>query len=356
MKIFFDVSTLNPQKITGVGVYMLQLLRHFNLQNDVTVIPSVKLSRFKNKQKIETLLPQYKCKTFLPFKLFSEAGSLYHGPDFKLNIKGPLKRVVTIHDMVVFEEQYNKPEFYKKGIHEMTKVLNSSLDAVIVNSEFTKSQVLRFFPQLKNKIHVTYLGCDRNKFVSSNRVSQNINLPQKYILFLGTLEKRKNVLGVIRAFEILKSRGFNQKLVLAGAWGFGSDEIKMALENSPVKEHIIHLNYVSDNDLPELYQRADVFFFPSWYEGFGIPVLEAMSLGCPVVTSAGGALQEVCGEAAVFTNPANPDAAAQALGQILSDRDLQSLLREKGLVRAQSFTWQKCADETIQVYKKVLSV
>lgn len=354
MRIYFDVSTLNPQKVTGVGVYMLQLLRCFVNQNGVELIPSVKLSRIKNKKNIETLLPQKTCKVLSPVKFFAEPGALYHGPDFKMNVCGRIPRVVTIHDMVVFEEKYNHPEFYKKGIGEMTKVLSSSsLDAVIVNSQFTKSQVLRFFPHLQDRIYVTYLGCNRTTAVSN---PFTLELPEKYILFLGTLEKRKNVLGLIKAFEVLRSQGFQEKLVLAGAWGFGSEEIQKVLASSPAKDHILHLNYVPDESLSELYHRAQLFFFPSWYEGFGIPVLEAMTLGCPVVTSSGGALQEVCGDAALFADPANIQEMVETLKKVLSEKTLRESLQEKGLVRARKFTWEQCAQDTLHVYKKVLKI
>lgn len=331
---------------------MLQLLHHFANQSEVTVVPSIKLSRIKNKKNIEKLLGQKKCKVLPPVKFFAESESLYHGPDFKLNICGRIPRLVTIHDMVVFEEKYNRPEFYQKGIGEMTRVLkNTALDAVIVNSEFTKSQVLRFFPHLQNKIHVTYLGCDRTTSVLS---PGSMKLPEKYILFLGTLEKRKNVLGVLKAFEILRAQGFQEKLVLAGAWGFGAEEIQKAIELSPVKEHILRLDYVPKENLSELYQRAQVFFFPSWYEGFGIPVLEAMTLKCPVVTSSGGALQEVCGDAAIFADPGDAHGMAEAVKRVLSDQGLRESLQEAGLARARKFTWEQCALDTIKVYKNVL--
>lgn len=332
---------------------MLQLLRHFSAQKELEVVPVLKLSRIKNRKAIESIIPGESVDLMVPWKLLAGKESLYHGPDFKLNVRGPFPRVVTIHDMVVFEEKYNRPDFFLRGIREMTEVLNSSsLAAVIVNSEFTKSQVLKYFPQWRERIHVTYLGCDRE---AVNPAEYSLALPEKYILFLGTLEKRKNVLGALRAFEILKAQGNRpEKLILAGAWGFGSEEIQRAIETSPVKEDIVHLNYVPDNKIAELYQRAHLFFFPSWYEGFGIPALEAMALGCPVVTSRGGALQEVCGEAALLVDPGNPDEMAQTLDKVLSDGILRESFVAKGLARARQFTWKKCAEETLEVYKKIV--
>lgn len=349
-KIFFDVSTLNPEKITGVGVYMLQLLRQFAENPDLDVIPVVKLSRYKKIKAIAELVPQKNCKILFPWKLSTAPESLYHGPDFKLNTWGPLPRLVTIHDMVVFEQKYNEPEFYLRGMREMTKVLTSrNLEAVIVNSHFTQAQVLRFFPALAEKIHVTYLGCDREIGVGGGA---RLNLPAKYVLFLGTLEKRKNIVNVIKAFEIFKQKNPSHSLILVGNWGFGKEEIQKALENSPVKADIQHLPNVKNDSIAELYQRAEVFFFPSLYEGFGLPVLEAMSLGCPVVTSEGGALEEICGKAALLAPAENPAALAEQLHRVVTDSALQASLKAQGLLQSQKFTWKKCAQETAAIYRK----
>ncbi|XGC82384.1 glycosyltransferase family 4 protein [Bdellovibrio bacteriovorus] len=330
---------------------MLQLLRQFAAKADVDVEPVVKISRLKNKAKIQAILENLKVGVLFPFKIFVPKKSIYHGPDFKLNVFGFLPRIVTVHDMVVFEGKYNRPEFYLKGMRDLTKVLNSSrVSGVIVNSEFTKSEVLKYFPHLQDKIHVTYLGCNRK----AEKDTQDLALPEKYILFLGTLEKRKNVLGVVQAFEKLKAKGFEHRLVLAGAWGYEGEEIKTAIEKSPFKNDITHLSYVPDKNVQELYKRAAVFFFPSWYEGFGIPALEAMALGCPVVISAGGALQEICADAALAVNPGDASAMANALEKILSDDVLRKSMIEKGLTRVQAFTWERCAEQTIEVYKKIL--
>ncbi|KHD87932.1 MAG: hypothetical protein OM95_11720 [Bdellovibrio sp. ArHS] len=328
---------------------MLQLLEHFAKEKDLEVRPVVKISRAKNKKNIEAILPGKSAETFWPLQWAKN--SLYHGPDFKLNLKGFLPRIVTIHDMIVFEEKYNRPEFFLKGIRDMTRVLNSSVDAVIVNSQFTKSQVLKHFPQLEDRLHLTYLGCNRSKMTGAGAP---LGLPDKYILFLATLEKRKNVLGVVKAFEILKGQGFEEKLVLAGAWGFGCEEIQRAIASSPYKQDIIHLSYVPTHNLSELYQKARVFFFPSWYEGFGIPVLEAMALGTPVVTSSGGVLEEISADAASLVDPGSPQAMAAALVRVLTDQVYREALIEKGRRQAAKFTWEKCAQDTLEVYRKIL--
>lgn len=349
--IYFDVSTLNPEKITGVGVYMLQLLKHFHAQG-LPVQPVLKLSRLKNKDGIEKILPQKNCRYLLPWSFYS-SDDIYHGPDFKLSTQGRFKRVVTVHDMVVFEKKYNAPDFYHKGIADLTKTLTAErLEGVLVNSEFTKSEVLKHFPHLKEKIHVTYLGCQRDKPVHH---VNSLELPEKYILFLGTLEKRKNVVGVIEAFnKFKKMTGAEHKLVLAGGNGFGVEEIGRAIESSEFKGDIVRLYYVSDAHMHELYSRADAFLFPSFYEGFGIPVLEAMALGCPVVSSLGGALEEICADAALLARPDDIDGLARHLKTLVEDSEVRAEITKKAFNRSTQFTWEKCAQETAKVYKDLL--
>ncbi|MFM6927319.1 MAG: glycosyltransferase family 4 protein [Bdellovibrio sp.] len=348
--VYFDISSLDPKKVTGVGVYMLQLIENFKTNSVVKLVPVLKLSRYKKKKALEDFL-KLKVTLLWPWTGAFEKNALYHGPDFKVLMGPRLPRLVTIHDMVVFERKYNAPEFYKRGIKDLTKVLQSNLDGVIVNSRFTAREVLKHFPDLQNKTHVTLLGCDRH-YPTPERLSESLG---EYVLFLGTLEKRKNVLGAIKAFEILCTQGYGGNLVLAGAWGTGSEEIKLALEKSPAQKQIKHLSYVPNNQVEGLFRNAKAFVFPSWYEGFGIPVLEAMSLGCPVVTSQGGVLEEITGEAALHAKPDSPDEIAKALASILKSDSLREDLIKKGHHQAAQFTWKRCAEETLQVYKNILN-
>lgn len=354
MKIYFDISTLNPDKVTGVGVYMLELMHFLNRDAKIVLHPVVKLSRMKKRKTLSHFLKQSVGLIYSPISILKSPNTVFHGPDFKLNQKGVNPQVVTIHDMVVFEKQYNAPAFYHRGIADMTKVLSSGyLNAVIVNSEFTKQQVLKFFPELSNKIFVTYLGGQR--LPSPCLTTGEVVLKKPYIFYLGTLEKRKNILGLIKTFEILKER-FNipHQLVLAGGKGFEYEPIEEALANSRFKDSITHLSYVPDSRVASLYMAADLFFFPSHYEGFGIPVLEAMALGCPVVTSSHSAMSEICADAALYADSQDCEGFAEVIMKILNDSDLRGSLRQKGLERAKLFTWERCAQETLKVYQSLL--
>ncbi|MGE5087345.1 MAG: glycosyltransferase family 4 protein [Bacillota bacterium] len=348
--VYFDISSLDPKKVTGVGVYMLQLIENLKNNPAIHLVPVLKLSRYKKKKLLEDFLQQ-EVTLLWPWTGAFKKNALYHGPDFKVLMGPRMPRLVTIHDMVVFAQKFNAPQFYKRGIKDLTKVLKSNIEGIIVNSRFTESEVLKHFPELKNKTHVTLLGCDR-QYPAPEHLTPSLG---EYILFLGTLEKRKNVLGAIKAFEILCSEGFGGNLVLAGAWGTGSEEIKSALENSPAKKQIKHLSYVPNNQVEGLFKNAKAFVFPSWYEGFGIPVLEAMSLGCPVVTSTGGVLEEITGGAALHADPSKPESIAKALNTLLQSDSLRDDLIKKGHQQAAQFTWKRCAEETLQVYKNILN-
>lgn len=352
MRILFDVSTLNPQKVTGVGVYIQQLLQHLPVVNsEVDLVPVVKVSRFKKLKKIQTFI-QRKCRVLFPWTIFATEQTLYHGPDFKFNTRGNVPLVVTVHDMVVFEQKYNTEDFYERGIKNLSDVLLSPhLSGVIANTEFTKNEILKYFPNLQNKVYVTHFGCDRVALINSG--SKKFDLPEDYFLFLGTVEKRKNVLGVIRAFEIYKKAGGQGHLVLAGGWGFGAEQIKAALQKSVYKESILRLDYVPNEMLPELYSCALAFVFPSFYEGFGLPVLEAMQMGCPVVTSNHGALAEVSGDAALLVDCEKPEEIAEAMKNIL-EKGLREKLIAQGYKQAQKFTWEECARKTYVVYQQVM--
>lgn len=350
MKVLFDISTLNPKKVTGVGVYMLQLLDQLRNFEELEIQPVLKLSRWKKKKDLEHFLRSASVNIVPPWSPFLDPGTIYHGPDFQLNTRGAFSRIVTIHDMVVFEGKYSDPRFDAKGISDLSSLLNSKLDAVITNSEFSKSQILRFFPQLQGKVHVTLLGCDQRR--PSVELPSGL-VPENYILFLGTLEKRKNVQGLIEAFEILKSRGRAEHLVLAGGWGFGAEEIRKQIEKSTFAASIHCLNYVSEEHIQGLYKNAKVLVFPSFYEGFGIPILEAMLAGCPVVTSGSGAMAEVAGTAAVFCDPMDIESIAASTLQILENPEFAMEKRILGAQRAAQFTWSDCACETLKVYQGV---
>ena len=168
---------------------------------------------------------------------------------------------------------------------------------------------------------------------------------------MGTLEPRKNVLSLLRAFELLKAGGSGLHLTLIGRMGWKSDTLKAALAASPWAGHIHHLSYLSAGEVAAYYRKALCLVFPSHYEGFGLPILEAMGQGCPVAATSNSSLPEVGGDACLYLQP-DPESIASGIRRIGADSALRSSLVEKGYRRAAAFSWDRCAEDTMAVLKK----
>ena len=176
-----------------------------------------------------------------------------------------------------------------------------------------------------------------------------------YLLFLSTIEPRKNITAIISAFNYLKQKyEIEHQLILIGKKGWNYEPIFAAIENSPWKNEIHHLDYLSDELVALFYSRADVFVYPSHYEGFGLPVLEAMTLGTPVVTSNTSSIPEVAGDAAILIDPNDYIQLAEAILKVVSDRQLRQELIKKGKERAKLFSWERTAKKTLNAYRTLL--
>jgi glycosyltransferase involved in cell wall biosynthesis len=188
-----------------------------------------------------------------------------------------------------------------------------------------------------------------------NELKAKYSLTDKYILFVGTLQPRKNISRLIEAFSILsKKRAFSDiELVIVGKKGWSYEEILQAPKKFAVSDRVKFLDFVPDDDLPFLYQHAQCFVLPSLYEGFGLPVLEAMKYNCPVITSNVSSLPEAGGDAAVYIDPLSVSDIAEKLEKVLSDRNLRNTMIERGRKQIQKFSWEKAAKETLKILEKV---
>jgi len=215
--------------------------------------------------------------------------------------------------------------------------------AIIAISHQTKADLIKHFKLPVDKIHVVYCGIPQTAHTSLKK--------EKYILYLGTLEPRKNIEGLVKAFAIVKSKGFSYKLIIAGGKGWNYQSIFTLIRKLKLEDEIIFKGYVSEQEKQELYQKAAVFVWPSFYEGFGLPVLEAMAYGTPVITSSTSSLPEVVGDAGILINPHNTRDIANAIIDVLSSSPKK--LIQKGLKRARFFTHKKRIAQTIKVYEQV---
>jgi glycosyltransferase involved in cell wall biosynthesis len=235
--------------------------------------------------------------------------------------------------------------------------LRQQADLVITPSEATKADVVRHLQINPERIAVIPWGCEERFQPTGDlehfaMVQQRHRLPARYLLFVGTLEPRKNLTTLLYAYAMLRAerRGEDLKLVVAGRMGWLYDDVFTTVKTLALTEEVIFTGFVGDEDLPDLYRGASMFIFPSLYEGFGLPILEAMASGVPVVTSDRASMPEVAGDAAILVDPHDPRAIAEAMAQVLAEDRLREALAQKGLERARRFTWDAVAQKTLELY------
>ena len=282
----------------------------------------------------------------------------------------PKNTVVTIHGLEYefFPQAYS---FWER-LYMRWSIKKSCQWAktIIAVSENTKKDLIKLYKVPEEKIEVIYEGYDADaKSQIPNPKSQinsklQIQNSKPYLLFIGRLEERKNIVGIIKAFEILKEQyKLPHKLVLAGKFGYGREKIEDSIEDSNFKKDIILPGYVSEEEKWQLFKNADVFLFPTFYEGFGIPILEAQSTGVPVVAGDNSSIPEIVDDrrdealprlyrSALLVNPMNAEQIADAAYKLISDKALRDDIIEKGHENVKRFSWEKCASEIAEILTK----
>lgn len=283
-----------------------------------------------------------------------------------LPVSRGVKVIATIHDLsfAKYKEFFSaRQNFWHSFVNPES--LARKADYLIAVSESTKQDLIETYGIRSEKIKVIYSGIDKNqnekiKMENDNVKLKNVikkyNLPEKYILYLGTIEPRKNIIGLIRAYELFRNsynlQPTTYKLVIAGSKGWLYEDIFRAARNSSAKDDIIFTDFVADEDKTYLYQLASLFVYPSFYEGFGFPPIEAMAVGTPVIISDCSSLPEVAGEAGLMVNPYNISRLAWAMGEVLSNEELRESMIKKGYEQVKKFSWEKCARETLEVLEE----
>jgi len=225
-------------------------------------------------------------------------------------------------------------------------------DRIIAVSAATAGDLKEHLGVPGRRVHVVHEGRDPLFGGRSERTVKPADLPDRYLLFVSTIEPRKNVTGVLRAFRLLVEWGYDGHLVLVGRWGWRTDVIRLELESSPVQHRIVHVDYVERDRLVEFYRHADALLYPSWLEGFGLPLLEAMACGPPVVTSGRSSMPEVAGPAAVYVDPASPHGIASSVASLLADETNRQRLTRMGHERVERFSWDNAAAATAQILRQ----
>ncbi len=269
----------------------------------------------------------------------------------------PAKTVVIIHDsaFLAYPEAYNF--LGRQYLKWMNKRIIKKAWKIITSSEFNKAEIKKYYGEAAgDKVAVIPFAYDSERFrilnieiLNIKRILEKYSITKPFIMSIGRLEKKKNTINIIRAFNIIKSLNnniqysiFNIQLLLIGNPGVGYDEIEAEIQKSQYKNDIIHPGWVDSEDISHLLNQASVFVFPSLYEGFGLPVLEAMACGCPVVCSDIPALREVGGEAALYADPASAEDIAAQIGAALNEEKRIEMIK-RGLERVKNFSWGKTA-------------
>lgn len=286
---------------------------------------------------------------------------LLHSPDFIPPAFGARHFVITVHDLnFLYFPQFLTAES-RRYYNDQIAWAVTRADHILAVSETTRADLMCLLGVPAEKVTVTYEGVGPAfRPLPPERVEETLahyGLQRGYLLFVGTVEPRKNLSGLFTAYRLLLDRGeFPGPLVIAGSRGWLYDEIDRQVEALHLQKYIRFLSYVPDADLPPLYNGAALLVMPSFYEGFGLPVLEAMACGTPVLISDRGSLPEVAGDAAVVVNPEDPEEIAAGIVRLLGDPQLRSRLRERGLARASRFSWADTARCTLQVYRRITGI
>lgn len=270
------------------------------------------------------------------------------------------KKIATIHDMAMhtMKDKYTKGQVLTKTI--LLKNTIKHADKLICISEFTKKELMKYYPNIdESKIEVVYNGFEYNEIDLSkqtvNTILKNFNITKDYLLFVGTLSPHKNIERIIEAFNEIKKEGYDYNLVICGKKGWLYDDIFSKVKKLNLESEIIFTDYVTDEELEVLYRNAKLFVFPSLYEGFGFPPIEAMARKIPVLTSKEGALPEVVGNAALFCDAYSKSDIAKKIIDVLVNKDLSKMLVNQGIERYKYFSWKKTAQLTNELLNKLLS-
>ena len=357
----------------GLGNYsrdVIRLLTSYYPENKYLLFnpaPS-KANLYHTPMHTEEILPQSLLYKIFP-GLWRSKGSLttikklgtdiYHGLNQELPQgihKTNIKSVVTIHDAIFirFPELYDP--LYRKIFTAKNKYSCKVADRIIAISQQTKADVIEFFNADPSKIDVVYQGCNNifRETITEEElkdVKQRYKLPDNYLLNVGAIEKRKNLETVIRALSIGK---IEVPLVVIGNKTRYYDDLIVLIEKLNLRHQVLFLHNVPTNDLPAIYKAANIFIYPSIFEGFGIPILEALSTGTPVITSNGSCFMETGGDAAIYVNHDNPEELAEAINKIVSSPNLQEEMIQKGFIHSEKFSDKQIVDNLMRVYSGVL--
>jgi glycosyltransferase involved in cell wall biosynthesis len=374
MRIGFDLRPFLKEE-TGIGVYfkkLLFMLAKLDQSNEYFLFSSSMKDRFDPrkipffaKSKFLDLRFPVKAVNFLWFRLgwpnldafFRTRLDLTHSPTpLSLPTKG--KKIVTVHDLFFldFPEMADK-RAWRIDSRRIRKSLHRA-DGIIAVSHYTEQQLLERFGLDRGKIRIIHHGINLKEWEtdereSLERIKKALALPSDFLLFVGAHEPRKNLPLLLKALRIVHDRYQKIALVIVGRKGLDSENVQKDIRGLELDSWVKMVSYVDESELRHIYHLGSVFVFPSLSEGFGIPLLEAMACGLPIVTSRSSALPEIAQDAALYIDPHDPEDLATEIIHVLKDKTLKEKLVSAGKKRVRSFSWEKAATETLAFYEDI---
>ena len=352
-----DVRALHN---SGIGTYIQNLLPRlieakpdlkFHLLGSVADLSSFAWTHAPNVTVAACDAPLYSVKEQLELRQKTpKETTLFWSPHYNIPLFYSGKLLVTVHDVfhLVAPDLSLPKKLYAKG---MFRAVRRKADAIMTVSEFSKGELLRLTGVGKQEVYPIHIGVDRAWFHIPDKPRPYEN---PYILFVGSVKPHKNVGGLIRALELAQHRIPHDLVIVGRREGLLTADEAVAARAAALGTRVHFTGFVEDDLLKQFVKHADALVLPSFYEGFGLPPLEAMACGCPALVSNVASLPEACGDAALYCDPYNPRDIADKLVLLMKDEGLRTSLRQKGLVRAKRFTWEACAEKTLGVLERVL--
>lgn len=373
MKICIDGRAATLYRGTGIGNYTYQIinnLHQIDFLNEYNILTpeasSLKLSKKNNFNYLSSSTNDKKnFWEFINTKNPKEniIGDIYHIPQNGIGFSKPndIKTVITLHDIIPMKMPDTVSETFLKIFNENIQNILNNTDGIITVSNFSKEDISKTFSYPKEKIFVTHLAAEEiytplNKFHSSQYLKKHYGIDRDFLLYVGGFSPRKNILGLIEAFNLVKnSYKRDLKLVIIGTKGPSYEIYRKKVDELNLSSSVIFTGFIPINDMPIFYSASKALVYPSFYEGFGLPPIECMACGTPVIASNLTSMPEVCQDAALLVDPYDVDEIKENILTLLNNHKFYSLMIYKGLSHSSKFNWKKTAYNTLEVYKHISS-
>lgn len=372
MRIGFDATAI-PVNRAGAGVYIFQLIKALALKNNLHeyfvfgnshILEEMDLDNERFHRIEVPLQSTLKRMLWEQISFPNEAKKLgidlIHSPHYTMPLQASCRTVVTFHDMTFFSMPQVHGRFRRIFFRNMMRASSRTATRLLSNSECTRQDMCRLLHIPLEKVTLTPLAADKlfrklESLQTAAICSRYGLISNQFLLFVGVLEPRKNIPSLLRAYARLAVDSPERPLVIVGKKGWMYERIFQTVQQLGLENKVIFTGYVPEEDLAGLYNGATLFIYPSQYEGFGLPVLEALQCGAPVITSNLSSLPEVAGDCAVYVSPKEDREIEGAMRLLIKDEGLANRLRRDGPIRAAGFSWELCAERTLEAYQAAMN-